>query len=101
MNTHFQVRENITTFKSLTGNSPTYLTKLFHRCSNETYNLRSNYDQLSLEKPNTNFLKKSFSYRAAKSWNNLPPTLTQNIGNKTVNVFKTLLTNHYRNIYSD
>ncbi len=22
MNTHFQVRENITTFKSLTGNSP-------------------------------------------------------------------------------
>ncbi len=84
MNTHFQVRENITTFKSLTGNSPKYLTKLFHRCSNETYNLRSNYDQLSLEKPNTNFLKKSFSYRAAKSWNNLPPTLTQNIGNKTV-----------------
>ena len=60
MNTHFQVRENITTFKSLTGNSPTYLTKLFHRCSNETYNLRSNYDQLSLEKPNTNFLKKAF-----------------------------------------
>ena len=37
MNTHFQVRENITTFKSITGNSPTYLTKLFHRCSNETY----------------------------------------------------------------
>ncbi len=62
MNTHFQVQENITTFKSLTGNSPAYLTKLFHRCSNETYNLRSNYDQLSLEKPNTNFLKKSFSY---------------------------------------
>ncbi len=58
MNTHFQVRENITTFKPLTGNSPTYLTKLFHRCSNETYNLRSNYDQLSLEKPNTNFFKK-------------------------------------------
>ena len=62
MNTNLQIRENIATFKALTGNSPAYLTKLFNRCSNETYNLRSNFDQLSLGKPNTNFLKKSFSF---------------------------------------
>ena len=79
MNTHLQIRENIGTFKALIGNSPAYLTKLFNRCSNEKYNLRSNFDQLSLAKPSTNFLKKSFSYRAAKSWNNLPLTLAQNI----------------------
>jgi hypothetical protein len=82
MNTHLQIRENIGTFKALIGNSPAYLTKLFNRCSNEKYNLRSNFDQLSLAKPSTNSLnliKKSFSYRAAKSWNNLPLTLAQNI----------------------
>ena len=83
------------------GNSPAYLTKLFIRCSNETYSLRSNYNELSLAKPRTDFLKKSFSYRAAKSWNNLPLTITQNIGNKTVNVLKILLIGHYRNTYSD
>ena len=73
------------TFKVLTGNLPAYLTKLFKRCSNETYlrsNLRSRFNDLSLAKPRTNFLKKSFSYRAAKTWNNLPLTITQNIGNK-------------------
>ena len=101
MNIHLQIREHIATFKALTGNSPAYLTKLFIRCSNETYSLRSNYNELSLAKPRTDFLKKSFSYRAAKSWNNLPLTITQNIGNKTVNVLQTLLINHYRNTYSD
>ena len=47
------------------------------------------------------FPLKSFSYRAAKSWNNLPLTLTQNIGDQTANVFKTLLITHYRNNYGD
>ena len=60
MNTHLQIRENIATFKALTGNSPAYLTKLLNRCSYETYNLRCNLDQLSLAKPNTNFHKKVF-----------------------------------------
>ena len=86
MNIYLQIREHIATFKALTENSPAYLTKLFNRCSNETYSLRSNlrskYNDLSLAKPRTNFLKKSFSYRAAKTWNNLPLTITQNIGNK-------------------
>ena len=37
MNKHLQIREHIATFKALTGNSPAYFTKLFNRCSNETY----------------------------------------------------------------
>ena len=90
------IRENIVTFKALTANSPNYLTEMFNFCSNETYNLRSNFCQLSLEKPNTNFLKKSFSYRAAKSWNNLPDNIRQNVDNITLNVAKSMLINHYR-----
>ena len=90
------IRENIVTFKALTANSPNYLTEMFNFCSNETYNLRSNFCQLFLEKPNTNFLKKSFSYRAAKSWNNLPDNIRQNVDNITLNVAKSMLINHYR-----
>ena len=87
------IRENIVTFKALTANSPNYLTEMFNFCSNETYNLRINFCQLSLDKPNTNFLKKSFSYRAAKSWNNLPDNIRQNVDNITVNVAKSSLGN--------
>ena len=86
------IRENIVSFKALTANSPNYLTEMFNFCSNETYNLRSNFFQLSLEKPNTNFLKKSFSYRAAKSWNSLPDNIRQNVDNIILNVAKSMLT---------
>jgi hypothetical protein len=90
------IRENIVTFKALTANSPNYLPEMFNFRSNETYNLRSNFCQLSLDKPNTNFLKKSFSYRAAKSWNNLPDNIRHNVDNITVNVAKSMLINHHR-----
>ena len=85
------IRENIVTFKALTGNSPNYLTEMFNFCSNETYNLRSNFCELSLEKPNTNFRQK-----AAKSWNNLelPDNIRQNVDNITLNVAKSMLINH-------
>ncbi len=39
------IRENIVTFKALTANSPNYLTEMFNFCSNETYNLRSNFSK--------------------------------------------------------
>ena len=45
------------TFRALTG-----LVKLFTRCQNNNYNLRSNQTKLALPKPKTNFLKMSFSY---------------------------------------
>ena len=48
-------RETLMTFKALTGRSPNYLTELFTTCENEP-----------MLKP-----KRSFSYSAAKAWNEL------------------------------
>ena len=42
------------------------------------YPLRSNNCKLYLEKPKTDFMKKSFSYRGAASWNNLPNDVANN-----------------------
>jgi hypothetical protein len=39
------------TFKALTGGLPQYLVKLFTRCQNNNYNLRSNQTNLALPKP--------------------------------------------------
>lgn len=77
-------REIITTFKALTGMLPKYISELFNKCNNTNYNLRSNDIKLSLDKPNTNFMKKSFSYRATISWNELPDEIIENLGNLTV-----------------
>jgi hypothetical protein len=71
-------REEIMTFKALTGGLPQYLVKLFTRCQNNNYNLRSNQTNLELPKPKTNFLKRSFSYRAARSWNELSSETIEN-----------------------
>ena len=66
------------TFKALMGQLPSYLTELFTKCENENYHLRSNNTKLFLLKPNTNFLKRSFSYRAAKACNELLSEMTEN-----------------------
>ena len=59
-------------FQVFNNNCPTYLQEHFHRTSGVyNYNLRaSNYD-LQLPLPKTNFLKRSFSYRGAMTWNQL------------------------------
>ena len=66
------------TFKALTGQLPSYLIELFTKCENEDYHLRSNNTKLFLLRPNTDFLKRSFSCRAAKAWNELPNEITEN-----------------------
>ena len=38
---------------------------------NTEYNLRSNYTDLALPKPKTNYLKRSFKYSDAMLWNSL------------------------------
>ena len=90
---HLEQREIITTFKVLTGRSPRYLEKLFSVSQNDNYNLRSNQTKLNLPKPNTNFLKRSFSYRAAKCWNELPSETIENYTNLSVLSFKRQLFN--------
>ena len=59
----------IMSFKALTDRLPIYLQKLFIKCNNNNYHLRSNNSKLALPKPKTNFLKRSFSYRTAQVWN--------------------------------
>ena len=59
-------------FKVLKGIAPNCLKMLFHVCNNTSYPLRTNNLKMSLPKPKTDFLKKSFAYRGAAFWNKLP-----------------------------
>ncbi len=65
-------RELLLMFKIIKGKAPNYLTMLLSNCNNINYQLRSNKLKISLPKPKTDFLKKSFAYRGAASWNKLP-----------------------------
>ncbi len=80
-------RETITTFKALTGRLPDYLQYLFRKSENKNYFLRSNNKKLSLPKPKTNFLKQSFSYRAAQRWNELADDITRDIDKLSLTSF--------------
>ena len=73
----------VTMFQVFNNNCPTYLRERFHRISEiQNCNLRgSNYD-LQPPLPKTNFLKRSFSYRGAMSWNQLS-NQTHEIGHLT------------------
>ena len=53
------------------GNSIDYLRELFTIRTNKTYGLRSNNRVLNLPKPNTNALKRSFSYKGAAVWSKI------------------------------
>ena len=50
------------------------MSEMFKFNHNDMYQLRSNDCKLylALGKPNTDFMKKSFSYRGASPWNDLP-----------------------------
>ena len=48
------------------------ISNLFKVANNQTYRLRNNNFDYALDKPKTNFLKKSISYSGAKTWNDLP-----------------------------
>ena len=85
-------RETIMTFKALTNRLPDYVQNFFKKSENSNYSLRSNNVKLLLPKPKTHFLKRSFSYRAAKGWNELLDEITENIQNFSLPYFKRLLT---------
>ncbi len=65
------------TFKAILRTAPEYINNMFIFCDNSTYNMRSNRCELALGKPSRNFMKKSFSYRGAVAWNNLPDDITK------------------------
>ena len=64
-------RDLVMTFKAIKGIVPDYLMPTINLNENDNQ-LRSNNRNIYLPKPKTNFLKNSFSYRGAMSWNNLP-----------------------------
>ena len=70
------------------------ISNLFVVKNNDNYNLRNNGIDYTLEKPRTNFLKKSISYCGAKMWNELPVELKAN--SLSLNTFKTLLRDRSR-----
>ena len=90
-------RQLVMTFKALRGLSPKYLTQLFNLNSNTSHELRSNNRYLHLPKPRTNFLKKSFSYQGAVSWNKLPKKVIDNVikGNMSLTSFKSFIKNPF------
>ncbi len=73
--------------------TPKYLTEMFTMSQNDNYALRSNERKVHLPKPNTNFLKKSFSYHAAVSWNKLPNEILEEHEHLLFNQFKQLIKN--------
>ncbi len=56
--------------------------------------LRSNERKLNLSKPNTNFLKQSFSYQGTASWNKLPNEILEEHEHLLLNRFKRLIKNY-------
>ena len=82
-------RETVMTFKALTGLGPDYLEQLFkNECNNDICSLRSNNTKLALPKPGTNFLKRSFSHRAAKSWNEWANSAIGPLSNEIIDDFR-------------
>jgi hypothetical protein len=63
---------------------------LFEIKNNTNYNLRSNGNEFTLQKPKTNFVKKIIvSYNGAKTWNNLPRCVKTS--DATIRQFETAL----------
>ena len=55
--------------KIVEGDCPETISNLFKKCDNPNYNLRRKGKLPRLSKPNTNAMKRSFSYKRAKVWN--------------------------------
>ena len=62
-------------YKTLNELAPDYLQCLFTQRHVNDYHLRDLEGKLSLPKPTTNYLKRSFCYSGACLWNNLPQDL--------------------------
>ena len=61
-------------YKSMNYLAPEYLQGLFSQ-RHSANNLRNSEGRLTLSKPSTNYLKRSFSYSGAVLWNNMPKSL--------------------------
>ncbi len=76
-------------YKMKNDSMPQSLTEMFKIRENQIYDLRSNNKNFALEKPETNFMKKSIRYSAAFLWNSLPDLAKET--NISLNQFKFIL----------
>ena len=58
-------------YKVKNSELPESMNKLFEIANNKIYNLRRKDNDFLLQKPKTNYMKKSISYNGALAWNNL------------------------------
>ena len=61
-------------YKTMNDLAPEHLQSLFSQ-RHSANNLRNSEGRLTLSKPSTNFLKRSFSYNGPLLWNNMPKSL--------------------------
>ena len=80
-------------FKTLNGLTPQYLEEMFSSRIGH-YTLRDSNRKLFIPKPNTDYLKRSFSYSGAFLWNSLPESLRLS---PSLTSFKTNLEHLYSN----
>ena len=73
-------------YKIKNGEYLANISNIFNVANNQAYSLRSNNTDFAFDKPKTNFL---ISYSGAKSWNDLPRSLTDS--NIYLGQFKALL----------
>ena len=71
-----QNHKSIMMYKVLNGIAPAYLKRYFsYGADTSRYFLRGSGVNLSLPKPNTDYMKKSLKFSGAKLWNSLPVQL--------------------------
>ena len=58
-------------YKVKNSELPESMNQLFEIANNQNYNLRRKGNDFLLQKPKTNYMKKSISYNGALAWNNL------------------------------
>ncbi len=85
----FRRNKSIFMYKIKNDSMPQSLTEMFKIRENQIYDLRSNNKNFALQKPETNFMKKSISYSAAFLWNSLPDLAKET--NISLNQFKFIL----------
>ena len=78
-------------FKSLNEQAPVYLQNLFHERSTD-YDLCNSFHKLTLPRPCTNYLKRSFSYSGALLWSSLPENVREI---KSIRKFK----EHFKHLF--
>ena len=70
------------------GTNLSQFLKFLTFCHDNNHELRNNDQVLHLNKPSTNFLKRSYSYRGAVTWNSLPRDISKRYESVSRGYFK-------------